>query len=429
MMLEYGLDAPAAGATLAGAVSAVLVDGPQTPDLLRRGVGATSREFTSRSSPASSSRSPGRAARMKMNGADAILRSLEAEGVDVMFGLPGGAILPLYDAMARGTTVRHVLARHEQGAGHMAEGYARASGTRRRRHRDLRARRDEPRHADRRRLDGLDAARLHHGTGALVPDRHRRVPGVRHHRHHDPDRQAFVARSGRRRAAARLKAAFHVARTGRCGPVLVDVPRDVQEAELDFSYPDSITLPGWKPPRRGHARQIAAAAAAVAAAERPILYVGGGALNAHATDELLRARGVGAPARRHDADGEERVPRVARAPRRLARHARAEVVELGAEQGRPDRRGRRALRRPRHRQGLRVRARRDGRAPRHRCRRDLEDPPRRHPRGRAAEARARAALEGARRAEGRVAYRALAPADRRVARAVPASLSRATATC
>ena len=63
-----------------------------------------------------------------MNGADAILRSLEAEGVDVMFGLPGGAILPLYDAMARGTTVRHVLARHEQGAGHMAEGYARASG-------------------------------------------------------------------------------------------------------------------------------------------------------------------------------------------------------------------------------------------------------------------------------------------------------------
>jgi len=65
---------------------------------------------------------------MKMTGADAVLRSLEAEGVEVMFGLPGGAILPLYDAMARGTTVRHVLARHEQGAGHMAEGYARASG-------------------------------------------------------------------------------------------------------------------------------------------------------------------------------------------------------------------------------------------------------------------------------------------------------------
>jgi acetolactate synthase-1/2/3 large subunit len=84
-----------------------------------------------------------------------------------------------------------------------------------------------------------------------------------------------------------IKAAFHVARTGRCGPVLVDVPRDVQEAELDFSYPDAVSLPGWKPPRRGHPRQIAAAAQAVAAAERPILYVGGGVLNAHATDELL----------------------------------------------------------------------------------------------------------------------------------------------
>src|SRR3970282_1543339 len=65
---------------------------------------------------------------MKMLGADAILRSLEAEGVEVAFGIPGGAVLPLYDAFARGTTVRHVLARHEQGAGHMAEGYARASG-------------------------------------------------------------------------------------------------------------------------------------------------------------------------------------------------------------------------------------------------------------------------------------------------------------
>ena len=140
---------------------------------------------------------------MKMNGADAILRSLEAEGVDVVFGLPGGAILPLYDAMARGTTVRHVLARHEQGAGHMAQGYARASGRVGVAVATSGTGRDKPRHADRRRLDGLDAARLHHRTGADVPDRHRCVPGMRHHRHHDPDRQALVARAGRRRAAAR----------------------------------------------------------------------------------------------------------------------------------------------------------------------------------------------------------------------------------
>jgi acetolactate synthase-1/2/3 large subunit len=90
-----------------------------------------------------------------------------------------------------------------------------------------------------------------------------------------------------------LKAAFHVARTGRCGPVLVDVPRDVQEAELDFEYPDEVDLPGWKPPKRGHPRQIELAAQALARAEKPMLYVGGGVLNANATDELLELAEIG----------------------------------------------------------------------------------------------------------------------------------------
>ena len=110
-----------------------------------------------------------------------------------------------------------------------------------------------------------------------------------------------------------MKAAFHVARTGRCGPVLVDVPRDVQEAELDFSYPDEHLPPRMEtaPPRTF--TSDAAAAQAVAAAERPILYVGGGVLNAHATDELLELAEAGAAARRDDSDGEERVPGVARA--------------------------------------------------------------------------------------------------------------------
>jgi len=84
-----------------------------------------------------------------------------------------------------------------------------------------------------------------------------------------------------------IKAAFHVARTGRCGPVLVDIPRDVQEAELDFEYPETVDLPGWRPPRRGHPRQIREAATRIAAAERPVLYVGGGVLNADACAELL----------------------------------------------------------------------------------------------------------------------------------------------
>jgi acetolactate synthase-1/2/3 large subunit len=224
---------------------------------------------------------------MKMNGADAILRSLEAEGVDVMFGLPGGAILPLYDAMARGTTVRHVLARHEQGAGHMAQGYARASGRV-----GVAVATSGPGATNlvtpiadawmdstplvcitgqvRSSLIGTDAFQECDITGITIPI-------VKH---------SWLVQDVRDLPEI-MKAAFHIASTGRCGPVLVDVPRDVQEAELEFSYPDAVSLPGWKPPRRGHPRQITAAAQAAAAAERPILYVGGGVLNAHATEEVL----------------------------------------------------------------------------------------------------------------------------------------------
>jgi len=223
---------------------------------------------------------------MRCNGADAILRSLEAEGVDVAFGLPGGAILPLYDAFARGTTVRHVLARHEQGAGHMAEGYARASGRV-----GVAIATSGPGATNlvtpiadawmdstplvcitgqvRSSLIGSDAFQECDITGITIPI-------VKHSwLVQDVEELPHV-----------LKAAFHVARTGRCGPVLVDVPRDIQEAAIDFSYPDEVSLPGWKPPRRGHERQILAAAEAVAAAERPILYVGGGVLNADAMTEL-----------------------------------------------------------------------------------------------------------------------------------------------
>jgi acetolactate synthase-1/2/3 large subunit len=221
-----------------------------------------------------------------MTGADAILRALEAEGVDVVFGIPGGAILPLYDAMARGTTVRHVLARHEQGAGHMAEGYARASGRV-----GVALATSGPGATNlvtpiadawmdstplvcitgqvRSTLIGTDAFQECDITGITIPI-------VKH---------SWLVQDVRELPHV-LKAAFHVARTGRCGPVLVDVPRDVQEAEVDFSYPDTVSLPGWRPPRRAHPRQIAAAAQVIATAERPILYAGGGVLNADATDEL-----------------------------------------------------------------------------------------------------------------------------------------------
>jgi acetolactate synthase I/II/III large subunit len=223
---------------------------------------------------------------MRMLGADAILRSLEAEEVEVVFGIPGGAILPTYDAFARGTTVRHVLARHEQGAGHMAEGYARASGrvgvaiatsgpgvtnlvtpiadawmdsT------PLVAITGQVRSS----LIGTDAFQETDPTGITLPI-------VKHSwLVQDVDELPHV-----------LKAAFHVARTGRPGPVLVDVAKDVQEAELDFRYPDEVDLPGWRPPRRVHPRQITEAAQAIARAERPVLYVGGGTINANACREL-----------------------------------------------------------------------------------------------------------------------------------------------
>jgi acetolactate synthase I/II/III large subunit len=224
---------------------------------------------------------------MKMRGADAILRSLEAEGVDVMFGIPGGAIMPTYDAMARGSTVRHVLARHEQGAGHMAEGYARASGKV-----GVAIATSGPGATNlvtpiadawmdstplvcitgqvRTTLIGTDAFQECDITGVTMPI-------VKH---------SWLVQDAREIPEV-MKAAFHVARSGRCGPVLVDVPRDVQEAELDFRYPDTVDLPGWKPPTKVHPLQIREAARAIAAADKPVLYVGGGTLNADACDELL----------------------------------------------------------------------------------------------------------------------------------------------
>jgi acetolactate synthase I/II/III large subunit len=229
----------------------------------------------------------------QMNGADAILRSLEAEGVDVAFGIPGGAILPLYDAFARGTTVRHVLARHEQGAGHMAEGFARASGRT-----GVAIATSGPGATNlvtpiadawmdstplvcitgqvRSHLIGTDAFQECDITGITIPI-------VKHSwLVQDVEELPHV-----------LKAAFHVARTGRCGPVLVDVPRDVQEAQLEFEYPDSVDLPGWKPSQKANARQVARAAQALATAERPVLYVGGGTLNADACEELRALAEVG----------------------------------------------------------------------------------------------------------------------------------------
>jgi acetolactate synthase-1/2/3 large subunit len=221
-----------------------------------------------------------------MTGGDAILRALEAEGVEVMFGIPGGAIMPTYDAMARGTSVRHVLARHEQGAGHMAQGYARASGRV-----GVAIATSGPGATNlvtpiadawmdstplvcitgqvRTTLIGTDAFQECDITGITMPI-------VKH---------SWLVQDARDIPSV-MRAAFHVARTGRCGPVLVDVPRDVQEAVVDVAFPAEIDLPGWRPPTKVHPLQIREAGRVLAQARKPVLYVGGGTLNGDACAEL-----------------------------------------------------------------------------------------------------------------------------------------------
>ncbi len=341
----------------------------------------------------------------RMLGSDAILRCLEAEGVEVMFGIPGGAILPTYDAIARGTTVRHVLARHEQGAGHMAEGYARASGKV-----GVAIATSGP-GATNLVTPIADAwmdstpLRLRHGPGALEPDRHRRLPGDRRDRHHDADRQALLARPGRSRAAAGDEER---------------VPRRAQRPSRPGARRHREGRPGGRVrlllPGRGRPGRLEAADEGERA---PDPRGGKGDRGGQAADHLrgrrrperervgraARARRDRRAARGRDADGEGLPARLAPAELRRARHARVEVRELGAEQVRPDHRARRSLRRPRHRQGLGVRAGREGDPLRHRRRRGREDPPRGDPRRRPAQARARAPDARAEVAPGREAGR------------------------
>ncbi|HEX4033800.1 MAG TPA: biosynthetic-type acetolactate synthase large subunit [Solirubrobacteraceae bacterium] len=220
-------------------------------------------------------------------GADVILRVLEDEGVTVCFGIPGGALLPLYDAIARGTTVRHVLARHEQGAGHMAEGYARASGE----------------------VGVVFATSGPGATNLVTPiadaamDSTPLVAITGQVRSHLIGSEAFqecdivgvtlplVKHSWLVRdvgeLAATLRDAFHVARSGRPGPVLVDVPRDVQEASFDGALPACGELEARSMPADVDEAAARAVAHAIEGSRRPVLYVGGGLLSAGATRELL----------------------------------------------------------------------------------------------------------------------------------------------
>jgi len=231
-----------------------------------------------------------------MNGSAAILRSLELLGVTDVFGLPGGAIMPFYDEMMQTGKVRHILVRHEQGAGHAAEGYAAASGR-------------------------LGVAIATSGPGATnlvtaIADAHMDsvpilcITGQVFSTSMGTDAFQEVDISGVTMPITKhsflvtdpadiprvMKAAAHIATTGRPGPVLVDVTKDAQQKSAPFVWPDDLDLPGYHPVTKANQKQINVAAQMIAEAERPLLYVGGGVVRAGAHNELETfANMVGAP--------------------------------------------------------------------------------------------------------------------------------------
>lgn len=231
-----------------------------------------------------------------LTGSGAVLRTLEHLGITDVFGLPGGAIIPFYDELMASTTIRHILVRHEQGAGHAAEGYASASGK-------------------------VGVAIATSGPGATnlvtaIADAYM-------------DSVPFIAITGQVFSTlmgtdafqeadivgitmpitkhsflvtdpadipATLAAAHQIATTGRPGPVLVDITKDAQQKSAPYVWPPKIDLPGYRPVTKAHGKQITAAAQLLAEAERPVLYVGGGVVRSGASAELLRfAEATGAP--------------------------------------------------------------------------------------------------------------------------------------
>jgi acetolactate synthase-1/2/3 large subunit len=231
-----------------------------------------------------------------LTGAQAIVRSLELLGIEDVFGLPGGAILPTYDPLMDSSKIRHILVRHEQGAGHAAEGYASASGK-------------------------LGVCIATSGPGATnlvtaIADAYMdsvpllaitgqvgsKLIGTDAFQEADIvgitmpiTKHSFLVTKAED-IPETIAAAVMIATTGRPGPVLVDVTKDAQQAKAEFVWPPKIDLPGYKPVTKPHGKQIQAAAQMILESKKPVLYVGGGVVRASAHKELLQlAELIGAP--------------------------------------------------------------------------------------------------------------------------------------
>ncbi|WP_144120460.1 acetolactate synthase large subunit [Catellatospora sichuanensis] len=218
-------------------------------------------------------------------GAQSLVKSLEALGVEVVFGIPGGAILPAYDPLFD-SKLRHILVRHEQGGGHAATGYAQATGK-------------------------VGVCMATSGPGATnlvtpIADAYMDSvplvaitgqvarPAIGTDAFQEADIQGITLPITKHNFLVQsaddlprvLAEAFHLAATGRPGPVLVDIPKDVLQAQTTFSWPPALDLPGYRPTLHPHGKQIREAARLIMAAKRPVLYVGGGVLKAQATEAL-----------------------------------------------------------------------------------------------------------------------------------------------
>lgn len=224
---------------------------------------------------------------MKLTGAEIVWECLLREGVDLVFGYPGGAILPIYDALTKYPQIRHVLPRHEQGGTHMAEGYARATGKV-----GVMLATSGPGATNL--VTGLANAMMDSSPlvaitgqvplGAIGSDAFQEtdvtgctLPVTKHN--------YLVTRT--EDIAYTIREAFHIARTGRPGPVLVDIPKDVQNKVIEFHYPEGeLRLPGYNVPGKAHPKEIEAALDLIHSAKRPLILAGHGVLMSGAMDEI-----------------------------------------------------------------------------------------------------------------------------------------------